>query len=65
MSWKIEKKILYKYYLIQKYNSNYSYRYNYKKIVNDDKSKFQISPISSMLTFISFMLNFNEVTHLQ
>ena len=34
------------------YNSNYSYKYNYN-IFNDDKSKFQISPISSMLKFLS------------
>ena len=38
MSWKFPGK--YKYFLIQN-DSVHSYRYNYTKNVNDDKSKFQ------------------------
>ena len=35
------------------YNSSYSYRYNANKVVNDDKSKFKNSSISSMLKVLS------------
>ena len=48
-----QKNILYKYYLIQKYIiQSIITDITTKKIVNDDKSKFQISPISSMLKFL-------------
>ena len=49
-----QKKILYKYYLIQKYIIQTIIRdITTKKMLNDDKSKFQICPISSMLKFLS------------
>ena len=48
------KKILYKYYLIQKYIiKTIIADKTKKKNVNDVKSKFQIFPISSMLNFLS------------
>ena len=48
------KKILYKYYLIQKYIiQTIIADKTTKKIFNDVKSKFQIFPISSMLNFLS------------
>ena len=48
------KKILYKYYLIQKYiiKTIIADKTN-KKNCNDVKSKFQIFPISSILNFLS------------
>ena len=48
------KKILYKYYLIQKYIiQTIIADKTTNKICNDVKSKFQIFPISSMLSFLS------------
>ena len=48
------KKILYKYYLIQKYIiKTIIADKTKKKNCNDVKSKFQIFPISSMLNFLS------------
>ena len=48
------KKILYKYYLLQKYIiKTIIADKTKKKNVNDVKSKFQIFPISSMLNFLS------------
>ena len=49
-----QKKILYKYVLIQKYIiQTIVTDITTTTIVNDDKSKFQISPISSMLKLLS------------